>query len=90
MLVVMLVPMVVVLIVAVAMVACWWDGCHIAHSDVAPEFGERKMGERHGITHLTLRTVVMACIVTVWTTWHLATLLPACSIARRRLSRLGW
>ena len=47
---------------------------------------ERKMG---GITHLRQQTVTMACIFTVWTTWHLATLSPACSITRRALSCWG-
>ena len=36
MLVVMLVLVVVVLDVVVALVACWWDGRHVAVGDVAP------------------------------------------------------
>ena len=50
---------------------------------------ERKMGKSHVITHLTQWMVTMACIVTIWTTWHLATSSPACSIVRCALSRWG-
>ena len=38
-LVVVLMLVVVVLAVVLAMVACWWDGCPVAHGDVAPAFG---------------------------------------------------
>ena len=54
-LVVVLLLMVVVLVVVVDMVVCWWDGCHIAHSDVAPAFGVReRWGRGDGKTYLTL------------------------------------
>ena len=90
MLVVVLVLVVVVLVVVVDMVACWWDGCHVAHGDVAPAFDVReRRGRGDGKTYLTLWTVTMACIVTIWTTWHLATSSPARSIARHALSRWG-
>ena len=35
------------------------------------------------MTHLRMRTVTMASIVTVWTTWHVATSSHARSIAFR-------
>ena len=70
-----------------AMVACWRYCCHIA---VAPAFS---VNERRATGHdnrPTLHTVTMACIITVWTTWYLATSSPTCSIARRMVSRWGW
>ena len=33
------------------------------------------------MTHLHMRTVTMASIITVWMTWHAATSSPACYIA---------
>ena len=54
---------VVVLVVVVVVVACWW-------------YGVRKKGEGSGMTHLDVQTVTMASIVTVWTTWHIATSSP--------------
>ena len=42
---------------------------------------ERKKGEGDLETHLHMQTVTMASIVTVWTTWHVATSSPAHSIA---------
>ena len=54
-LVVVLMLVVVVLVVIVDMVACWWDGCHIAMGDVAPAFGVReRQGRGDGKTYLTL------------------------------------
>ena len=44
---------------------------------------ERKKGEGDVETHLHMQTVTMASIVTVWTTWHVATSSPAHSIAFR-------
>ena len=35
------------------------------------------------MTHLHMQTVMMASIITVWTTWHAAMSLPAHSIALR-------
>ena len=50
---------VVVLVVVVVVVACWWSGV-------------RKKGEGSGMTHLDVRMVMMASIVTIWATWHVA------------------
>ena len=54
---------VVVLVVVVVVVTCWW-------------YGVRKKGEESAMTYLDIQTVTMASIVTVWTTWHVATSSP--------------
>ena len=80
MLVLVLVLMV-VLVVVVAVGACWWYGYHVTHGDEAPAFGVKGKRGRDVETHLLMQTVMMASIVTVWTTWHVGTSLPAHSIA---------
>ena len=59
---VLMLVFVVVLVVVVAMVACWWY--HI------------RKGEGSAMTHLHMRMVMMASIVTVWMMWHIATSSP--------------
>ena len=66
---------VVVLVVVVVVVACWW-------------YGVRKKGEGSGMTHLDVRAVTMASIVTVWMTWHVATSSPF--VVGIRSCRCGW
>ena len=88
MVVIVVVIVLVLMVVIVAVVMCWWYGCHIAHGDVAPAFSVKgRKGEGECDNSPTYgQTVMMASIVTVWMTWHIAMSSPACSIPFRR----GW
>ena len=66
---------VVVLVVVVVVVTCWWSGV-------------RKKGEGSAMTHLDVRTVTMASIVTIWMTWHIATSSPF--VVGVRSCSCGW